>query len=158
MEQQYLAVHCRSDRAPTLTAHAILVLQPCYSYHPHRSAGAAARARRLHRKVKARHPRTPVAVAVAALAYVCYTSTIVHSQTTDESEMHACMAACTMHHANSNGCAWHAMHAILLLPWKHRAIRHPIRTKRKYYGASRHDDDAVPARDRACMSMAWLRV
>jgi hypothetical protein len=54
------------------------------------------------------------------------------------------MAACTMHHANSNGCAWHAMHAILLLPWKHRAIRHPIRTKRKYYGASRHDDDAVP--------------
>jgi hypothetical protein len=35
VEQQYLAVHCRSDRAPTLTAHAILVLQPCYSYHPH---------------------------------------------------------------------------------------------------------------------------
>jgi hypothetical protein len=31
---------------------------------------------------------------------------------------------------------------------------HPHRTQRKYYGASRHDDDAVPARDRACMSMA----
>lgn len=148
MEQQYLAVHCRSDRAPTLTAHAILVLQPCYSYHPHRSAGAAARARRLHRKVKGTHAcSSSSSSASVRLLHIHHT--------TGESEMHACM-----HHANSNGCAWHAMHAILLLPWRWRGSTGPpvTRTSRNASTTERRGMMTTLSRDRACMSMAWLRV